>query len=329
MSTGTVGWSAAEADTLANAVVSAPSVLNTQPWSLHLERYEALLRERRDAWLPYHDPKGRDRAISCGAAVPNLELAVRVLGRETTTILLPDPDRPELVARVVASAEREPDADERRAYAAIARRRSYRLPFAGTPVPADVLATVLRPGAVDGVRAAHVREAHEVNELAAMLEYAAVAQQRDPGYQRELSLWTIQDQRSHRHGVGVAGAALPSPSTLPWAGLARPRTAVPDQVTLARRLADETVLLFHTDDDTRLDHVRVGIAMEHAWLTLVSSGLVAAVQTQPLQLPEVRARLADTLVLPGPAQLLMRIGYPVGPVPRSPRRSTFELLRGD
>ncbi|GAA1205463.1 Acg family FMN-binding oxidoreductase [Prauserella alba] len=325
MRRGSTDWSPSEAEALATAVLNAPSVLNTQPWLLELDRGEASLVERRDTWLPFNDPYGRDRTISCGAAVPNLELAVRVLGFETATALLPDPGRPELVARVAAGTPHEPDTDDWRTYSAITRRRSHRLPFAEAEVPAELVTTVLRHAAVDGVSVRHVRE---VDALAAALEYAALAQQHDGDRQRELAVWTIQDLQYHRHGVGLPRTALPSSATLPWAGTVNRLTTVPDRVTLARWLSRETVLLFHTADDTRLDHLRAGMAMQRVWLGFVSAGLVAAVQTQPLHLTQVREQLVEALALPGSPQLLMRVGYSAGPAPVSPRRSAFELLHG-
>ncbi|WP_199432252.1 Acg family FMN-binding oxidoreductase [Qaidamihabitans albus] len=319
-------WTAGEIDVLARAVVRAPSVHNTQPWSLELPDGEALLFERTDLALPYHDPLGRDRAISCGTAIANLELGMRVLGRRTSLSLLPDPERRDLIARVSAVGGLVPTDTDLHRYSAIARRRSYRQPFAKQSVSDyDVKDLLAAPG-TDGVQVVALRTEAELAALAGLLDYAATVLRQDRGYQRELALWTIRDERSHRHGVGVAGGTL-TQTPLPWAGLVRPSTPLPDPVALADRLAGETVLLFLTSGDTRLDHVRAGIATEHTWLTAVHTGLAAAMQTQPLHLSEVRSGLIERLGLSGYPQLLMRVGHPAGPVPQSPRRSVNELLR--
>jgi hypothetical protein len=57
------------------------------------------------------------------------------------------------------------------------------------------------------------------------------------------------------------------------------------------RLAAESLLVFVTAEDTRLDHIRAGYATERAWLTAVDLGLAAAVLTQPLNLEPVRSTL--------------------------------------
>jgi hypothetical protein len=53
--------------------------------------------ERR---LAVADPDGREMMISCGAALFTARLALRYLGYRPETRVLPDPDRPALIARI-------------------------------------------------------------------------------------------------------------------------------------------------------------------------------------------------------------------------------------
>lgn len=318
-------WSAGEIDVLARAVVGAPSVHNIQPWRLELPDDGALVFERTDLPLPHHDPGGRDRSISCGAAITNLELGMRVLALSPAVTLLPDPRRPDLVVRMTVEGRRVPSDTDLHRYSAIARRRSYRHPFAAHALSQYAVRDLIEAASAEGVQVAVVR-GEDLSVLADLLEYAAVVFRQDRGYQRELSLWTIRDERSHRHGTGMTRSALPG-STLPWAGLVRPATAVPDREILTSRLEHETLLVFLSPSDDRIDHVRAGMAMQRTWLAAVDLGLVAAVQTQPLHLSEVRSGLTDKLGLSGHPQLLMRVGHPTGRVSQSPRRHTAELVR--
>ncbi|PXY22340.1 Acg family FMN-binding oxidoreductase [Prauserella muralis] len=318
-------WSTGETDVLARAVVRAPSVHNTQPWSLDLPDGQALLSERTDLALPYHDPLGRDRSLSCGAAVANLELAMRVLGAGTHVALLPDEHQPDLVARLTAEGTRVPSDTDLHRYSAIARRRSYRHAFSGQPVSDYDLKDLRAACSAEGVQLRVLSTRDELVVLADMLEYAGAALQRNHAYQRELALWTVRDERAHRHGAGIARSALPA-SSLPWAGIVRPATALPDRETLASRLQEETVLVFLTAGDSRLDHLNAGIAMERTWLAAVDLGLAAAVQTQPLHLSEARSSFVERLGLPGYPQVLMRVGHPLAAVPQSPRRRVAEVL---
>src|SRR5258708_2524221 len=122
------------------AAVWAPSVHNTQPWrfgtrdlgtgpviSLHADV------ERR---LDVADPDGREMLISCGAALFTLRLAMQYLGYEPRARLLPDPDRPALLADIRFGPQAHMTEEIRRLYEEIRRRRSHRGAFRDTPVGA-------------------------------------------------------------------------------------------------------------------------------------------------------------------------------------------------
>ncbi|MEQ0558011.1 nitroreductase [Amycolatopsis sp. NEAU-NG30] len=319
-------WTRAETEVLTWSMRRAPSVHNTQPWLLEVAPGELVVRERSGPVLPHHDPDGRDRAASCGAAVANLELAVRTLGRAAEVAFLPGRAQPDVVARIAVGGQAAPSTEELRRHGAIARRASHRAPFEGVAVPAPVTHRIVAAGGAPGVEARPVRPGREVATVARLLRFAAESFRRDGAYQRELSLWTIRDEHAHHHGVGVPASRIPAGS-LPWAGLVRRATEIPEQPELERRLAAETLLLVVTADDARLDHVRAGYALERAWLAAVGLGLAAAVLTQPLHLPEVRSALCEDLGLTGFPQALMRIGYAAEEDPESPRRAGEEVLR--
>lgn len=318
-------WSSAETEVLARTLLRAPSVHNIQPWRLEFDGGRLLLRERRDLTLPEHDPRGRDRLISCGAALANVELAVRVLGYEVRTHVFPDDGEPDIVAAIQTGERAVPSGAELHRYSAIARRGSYRQRFSGRPVSRQQIGDLIAAAAASGVEARPIQDELELSAVADLLEFAAETYRHDGAYQRELALWTIRAEGSHRFGVGLAVSTIP-PGALPWAGLVRAGTAVPDHQVLQRRLAEETLLVFLTLDDGRHDHLRAGHALQNTWLDAVDTGLAGSVLTQPLHLPEVRSALCEDLELAGFPQVLMRFGYPSGPVPPSPRRAIDEIL---
>ncbi|MEU4524621.1 nitroreductase [Amycolatopsis sp. NPDC024027] len=320
-------WTAAETEVLVRSMMRAPSVHNTQPWVIEVAPGELRVRERAEPALPHHDPHGRDRVASCGAAVANLELAVRALGRSAEVTFLPDEKQPDLVARVLAGAESAPTVEELRRFGAIARRASHRAPFEGVAVPTPVVRRLAEAGGAPGVEARPVRPGREVAVVARLLHFAAERFQADSGYQRELSLWTIRDEHAHRHGVGIPASRVPAGS-VPWAGLVRRATEIPATPELERHLAGETLLVFVTADDARGDHVRAGYALERAWLAAVDLGLAAGVLTQPLHLEPVRSALCEDLELTGFPQALLRVGYAAEADPPSPRRGEQEVLPG-
>ena len=87
------------------SAVRAPSSLNTQPWLFRLVGDDTLeLYADRARALPVVDPRDRELTISCGAALFHLRVALRAAGRAGEVTLLPDPDDPDLLARVRPAA---------------------------------------------------------------------------------------------------------------------------------------------------------------------------------------------------------------------------------
>ncbi|SEC65511.1 Nitroreductase family protein [Amycolatopsis tolypomycina] len=305
---------------LARAVSRAPSVHNSQPWQLLIRGTEVDLIERREVELRRHDPLGRDRVLSCGAALTNLELAVRALGRDCHVDLRADGD---VVATVTIGRPRATSARDYALYQAIGRRRSHRHRFFHNRVPTDVCRALAAAGETTGV---HVNVPGPLDKLAELLGFATRVLRDDRGYQRELAVWTTHTHGWDAHGDGVAEEAL-SPEALPVAGLVRTGTPVPDDAVLADRLAAENLLIICTDGDARADHLAAGAALQRVWLTAAAKALVGSVITQPLHLTGVRARLVSELALPGVPQAIFRFGYPAVPAAPSPRLPLGELFR--
>ncbi|MET8846832.1 nitroreductase [Amycolatopsis sp. NPDC004625] len=304
---------------LARAVSRAPSVHNSQPWQLLVRGTEVDLLERREVRLRRHDPSGRDRLLSCGAALTNLELAVHALGRDCHVEPRADGD---VVAAVTLGRPRATSSRDYLLYQAIGRRRSHRHRFFHNRVPTAVHRALVAAGDTTGV---HVVVPGRLDKLAELLGFATRVLRDDRGYQRELEGWTAHAHGWDAHGDGIAEGAL-SPEALPVAGLVRTVTPVPDDAVLADRLAAENLLIFCTDGDTRTDHLAAGAALQRVWLTAAAKALVGSVLTQPLHLTGFRARLVSELALPGVPQAIFRFGYPAVPAAPSPRLPLGELF---
>jgi len=300
-------WTRGEIEVVEAAIEAAPSVHDTRPWTLQFhDAHGVSLFERWDRALPRHDPLGRDRLISCGAALENLLLAMRVLGWDPEVALSAAGADPDEVARIGVRGRREPSDVDVERYTAVSRRHSHRRPFAAARVAPAARHELVTASNTSGVEVRAVDGDDEIAVLAKVLSHAALALRMDRAYQRELSAWTAP--RPGAAGVAEAPRRL---ATLPWAGLVRRSTAVPDVPTLARRLHRECLLLVETPDDGPLDHVRAGMAAQSTWLAATAAGLVGSMLTQPLQVREVRAGLIEGLALPGFPQALLRFGHPI------------------
>ena len=89
--------------------ILAPSVHNSQPWQFRLGTDHLDLLADPGRQLQVLDPLGRQLTISCGCALFNTRAAVAAEGLDATVVRLPDPDQPELLARVTVTPASAPD----------------------------------------------------------------------------------------------------------------------------------------------------------------------------------------------------------------------------
>lgn len=314
-------WSPEEAAIIARAVNRAPSVHNTQPWALSMHGRVVDLHQRDDIAPSQSDPEGRDRTISCGAALTNLVLAVRKLGWQADIAFRGDSKH---LASVAASRRLEPSQAEIQRYEAIADRASHRRPFGPQPVSGpDQGALRSAAETLPSVRARWITGNAEALHLARLLTYAARVQHADEAYQRELASWIVQPAESKPSGVPAEALGVQG---LGAVGLVTGATRAPDEAWLAARVESESVLLLSTPEDGLRAHLDAGAALENAWLEAAHRGLGASVMTQCLQLGEIRRGLARDGGGPDSVQVLMRFGHPAAPVSRSTRRPLEEIF---
>src|SRR5215213_12037174 len=109
-----------------NYAVLAPSGHNTQPWLFSVSDGEVELRADRTRGLPVVDPEDRALVISCGAALFYLRAALRHFGYAGEVETFPDPEDPDLLARISLGREQEATEEDQRLFRAIPKRHSNR-----------------------------------------------------------------------------------------------------------------------------------------------------------------------------------------------------------
>ncbi|MBB6347282.1 nitroreductase [Nonomuraea muscovyensis] len=304
---------------MVNAAAAAPSVHNTQPWRFRrvddatMELYADL-----DRLLAVTDPMGRGLGISCGAALFNLRLAVRMTGHDARVTALPDPAaHPDLLATVHATPGDLPDQDERLMYDMIPHRRTNRFPFDDRRLPGDVFADLVRAAHAEGATLVLIRgrTARRVLDMIGTADATLAAAE---SYRAELACWTDPSRRfdgvpEHAFGPRPRDGRLP----LRDFGLAGVRSSADFE-------ADPQIAALFTRGDGPLDWLRAGQALQRVLLAATVHGVAASMFSQPLDLRPVRHR--DNQAGPlGHVQMLARFGYGP-PVPRVPRRSVLEVL---
>jgi nitroreductase len=337
---------------IADAVRSAPSVFGSQPWSLRIvanDRIElrANFGERdgvpRGKWARWTDttsdpdPLTREFAISCGAALFNLRLAIRVAGHDLNEWMLPDAGRdPGLLAsvEVVTSRVKAASFAEQELYEAMWLRHTSRWPFA-TPVPAPLVVEMEAAAARERgwLRLMHKAEVRAWLRAVARAD-AALAKtdtERVRSFRAERDL--LMNAARPSKGPAPADDRLPATRRDFWLPGRKERfERHPQLVSLG------------TNDDTPLGWLRAGQSLQRAILTgmrysmsaryamrtadgtVPRCGIAVSFLTQPLEVCDISSAPRR---YPWRAwawygevpQMVMRVGFAeVAPVAAEPRR---------
>jgi hypothetical protein len=231
---------------IGEAVDSAPSIFDERPWFLRI-----VADDRVELHLDYPDQElsrlPREVAISCGAALYNLRLAIRVAGHAVSEWLVPDLGRDStLLASVeITTSRTAPPSDaERELYEAIAFRHSGEPPYLLLPVPEPMLVEMEDAAATeDGwLRTVHPREAKRMLRATAWAQKALADRQPAPG---------------------VPDGQVPGGQPVPGGQ----RRLDPDQAAPFEGAKNVQLMALSTDDDRPLDWVRAGRGLQHALLT--------------------------------------------------------------
>ncbi len=322
----TVRLSGQEIDLVGEAARWAPSIHNSQPW--HLQRLPDGIAVWEDVTraLPVIDPHGRDRAISCGAAVLNARVALRALGYAAETDLAPDPARPELIGVVRAVGRRQPGPADLALSEAVRQRHTHRRVYRSHAVAEEDLLELRQAVVTEGGRLS-IADPAARRRLAHLLRRAVRVQAADVELRGEIERWV------RRGGGAGADDGIPSSSlgtspfpvdSLVHAG----HSGAPEASEVEEELARSTVLAISTRDDTRRDWVVAGVALERMLLAATAKGLVATFTDQALQNPELRPEVAEVLGIWGMPQVLLRVGRALVEAPPTPRRPLSELFDG-
>jgi nitroreductase len=310
--------------------IRAPSVHNTQPWLFGVRGSRISVRADPDRRLDVADPQGREMLISCGAALYNLRLSLRKRGYEPVVRLLPDADRPHLLADVEAergdgAVSREVDGE----YAQIERRHSHRGGFRPEPVPSGVVTALLRAAEQEGARVIKAVDAHVLGALAALTDAAEHVQRRTPAYATEIARWAPSPATARQDGVQEISYPARTPRTephFPPRDFARGQgwgvEAADDDGTALAGIA----LLLVTAEDTPAAWLRAGQALERLLLCATEHGLAAAQHTQALEVPELRAFIRTHFCGDAYPQMLLRIGVPAGEELATVRRPVEDVM---
>jgi hypothetical protein len=317
-----------ELDTVVSSAGRAPSVLNTQPWTIHAAADVIDVRADRRRALAVLDPQGRQLTVSCGAAIEFARLAVRGVGWDCETRVLPVADDPDLLARLAIGARRPATSEEQELVDAIPRRWTDRGAYDSTPVAASLIAD-LEHGV--NQRGSWLRVLDHAGDRLTVIQALAAAEANeatDPAYREELERWVRVGDASD--GIRLVSDGVASDDrvndlqTRDFTGANQhPR---PGGDGPAPEVERDLLVMIGTSGDDPASWVNAGQALGWMWLRLAAAGLSAQPLGQALDIETFRQRLATEIGLLGHVQFLLRIGAGHGH-PTTGRRPAASLRR--
>lgn len=270
---------------VADVAQQAPSVYNTSPWWFSATDTAVCVHADAERKLNTADPVGRELTISCGAAVFTARVAMRNLGLMPRARVLPEPDSPNLIARIGWAQERKPPSDyERRLFASIASARTHRGGYPTDRLPAGVMAELVQQAGREQVGLRVMADDDYRVATLTVVNAARSAFVLDEARTKEASAWATPGGR----GKG-------------WGPLPMELTATPQSPGI--------VAILTTAADQRTDWISAGQALQRLRLVAGLSEVEVAIDAEPLEFGQLRDFISAELVKPARAQLVLRFGH--------------------
>lgn len=307
--------------------ILAPSGHNTQPWLFTVGGGAIDLYADRARALAVVDPDDRELIISCGAALETLHIAIRHFGSRGVLELGPDPGDEDLLARVSLEDGDPPSHDEDELFATIPKRRSNRLAFEDRDIPAELADRIVADAEARGVWLRLVRD-EDRPAVADLVAQGDRSQMADKRFRRELAAWVHPNRSRTRDGIRGYGFGFGELMSYGGPLVIRSFDLGKGQAAKDRELAQGSPLLavFGTATDDPESWLRSGRALQRVLLRARASDVWSSHLNQPIEVDELRPRLAETIGRTGQfPQLLVRFGF--GPeVKPQPRRPVDEVI---
>ncbi|MBT8400627.1 MAG: nitroreductase [Rhodothermia bacterium] len=313
-----------------NYAVLAPSGHNTQPWLFRLgDDFVDVIADRSRA-LAVVDPEDRELIMSCGTAAFHLQTTLRHYGLDAEIERFPDPTDPDLLARISVGGASEPSLTEHRLFMAIKKRHTNRQSFDDRKVPEIELQSMQEAVAAEGVTLDLFTDDAAKGRLGEIIAQGDRVQGQNRHFRRELSAWIRPNLSRRRDGIPGYAVGVGDAMSLVGPLVVRTFDWGDGQAARDEQLAKGSPILsvLSTTHDNAAAWLATGIALDHVLLLAADYSIQASYLNQPLEIPELRTRVAGLLERNAFPQIILRMGY--GRLSKAtPRRPVSEVLVDD
>ena len=318
---------------LLNYAILAPSGHNTQPWLFKIIDNTIELYADQTRALPIVDPHNRELIISCGAALFNLRLAIRHFGYRDIVEIFPQPEMPDLLAKISLGSKRVIQQEESYLFRAIPKRTTNRLPFIDCQLPASLISELESATESEGCWreiSTEIISANTRSKVIELIDRGDRLQMADPLFRQELSKWVHAHNNPEHDGIPAHAQGINEKLDMfaPIISLAiRSFDLGKSQSAKDCRLAKNApvLMLIGSKGDRPSDWLETGEALEHLLLRARIDDVWASFFNQPIEMTELRSRLQTMFPENGYPQILLRLGYAKETKP-TPRRTVDEVV---
>lgn len=307
--------------------VLAPSSHNTQPWLFRIQNSTIELYADRTRGLRTADPDDRELVISCGAALFCLKTAMQHFGYLGGVEILPDPEDPDLLARVHYGYQSDHNLSETLMFHAITKRRTNRQEFKDDPIPASLLSALVTSASTEHASLKIIEAEDAKHQLADLIAEGDRRQWASKRFRLEVAAWAHPNRSQAPDGI--PGYAMGLEDLLSYAGplLIRTFDMGEGQAARDREIATGSPCLavLATKEDTVRSWIAAGQALTRVMLRARIEDVWVSFLNQAVEVPELRKQTAALVKSDPYPQLVLRLGFGEEVRP-TPRRSVSQVV---